>query len=114
MVRQQQQIKQGQHASKTPQSSGTTVASGAIGGASGQGSAYLSALQPTVDHGDFSARSQIMSATLGTGPLAGRGIDLIVYGLIIVLIAALRPTGILSLPWSRWVRRLAGHGPGGS
>jgi len=58
--------------------------------------------------------SQIMSATLGTGPLAGRGIDLIVYGLIIVLIAALRPTGILSLPWSRWVRRLAGHGPGGS
>ena len=28
--------------------------------------------------------SQIMSTTLGTGPLAGRGIDLIVYGLIIV------------------------------
>ena len=28
--------------------------------------------------------SQIMSTTLGTGPLAGRGIDLIVYGLIII------------------------------
>src|SRR5438046_1008922 len=27
----------------------------------------------------------------------------------IVLIAALRPTGILSLPWSRWARRLAGR-----
>src|SRR5437867_3394670 len=53
--------------------------------------------------------SQIMSTTLGTGPLAGRGIDLIVYGVIIVLIAALRPTGILSLPWSRWARRLAGR-----
>jgi branched-chain amino acid transport system permease protein len=50
--------------------------------------------------------SQIMSTTLGTGPLAGRGIDLIVYGLIIVLIAALRPTGLLSLPWGRWLRRL--------
>lgn len=49
--------------------------------------------------------SQIMSTTLGTGPLAGRGIDLIVYGLIIVLIAALRPTGLLSLPWARWFRR---------
>jgi hypothetical protein len=47
-----------------------------------------------------------MSTTLGTGPLAGRGIDLIVYGVIIVLIAALRPTGILSLPWGRWARRL--------
>jgi branched-chain amino acid transport system permease protein len=50
--------------------------------------------------------SQIMSTTLGTGPLAGRGIDLIVYGLIIVVIAALRPTGLLSLPWRRWARRL--------
>jgi len=50
-----------------------------------------------------------MSTTLGTGPLAGRGIDLIVYGVIIVLIAALRPTGILSLPWGRWSRRLAGR-----
>jgi branched-chain amino acid transport system permease protein len=48
--------------------------------------------------------SQIMSTTLGTGPLAGRGIDLIVYGVIIVLIAALRPTGLLSLPWARWFR----------
>ncbi len=49
--------------------------------------------------------SQIMSTTLGTGPLAGRGIDLIVYGLIIVLIAAFRPTGLLSLPWGRWLSR---------
>lgn len=47
--------------------------------------------------------SQIMSTTLGTGPLAGRGIDLIVYGLIIVVIAAFRPTGLLSLPWGRWL-----------
>lgn len=46
--------------------------------------------------------SQIMSTTLGTGPLAGRGIDLIVYGLIIIVIAAFRPTGLLSLPWARW------------
>jgi branched-chain amino acid transport system permease protein len=49
--------------------------------------------------------SQIMSTTLGTGPLAGRGIDLIVYGVIIILIAAFRPTGLLSLPWKRWLRR---------
>jgi len=48
--------------------------------------------------------AQIMSTTLGTGPLAGRGIDLIVYGLIIVVIAAFRPTGLLSLPWARWFR----------
>jgi branched-chain amino acid transport system permease protein len=48
--------------------------------------------------------SQIMSTTLGTGPLAGRGIDLIVYGLIIIVIAAFRPTGLLSLPWGRWLR----------
>ena len=54
--------------------------------------------------------SQIMSTTLATGPLAGRGIDLIVYGVIIILIAALRPTGILSIPWDRWVRSLAGRG----
>jgi len=47
--------------------------------------------------------SQLMSTTLGTGPLAGRGIDLIVYGIIIILIAALRPTGLLSLPWRRWL-----------
>ena len=49
--------------------------------------------------------SQIMSTMLGTGPLAGRGIDLIVYGLIIVVIAAFRPTGLLSLPWARWFGR---------
>jgi branched-chain amino acid transport system permease protein len=49
--------------------------------------------------------SQIMSTTLGTGPLAGRGVDLIVYGLIIVVIAAFRPTGLLSLPWARWFGR---------
>jgi branched-chain amino acid transport system permease protein len=48
--------------------------------------------------------SQIMSTTLGTGPLAGRGIDLIVYGLIIMIIAAVRPQGLLSLPWGRWLR----------
>jgi branched-chain amino acid transport system permease protein len=48
--------------------------------------------------------SQIMSTTLGTGPLAGRGVDLIVYGVIIILIAAFRPTGLLSLPWGRWLR----------
>ena len=48
-----------------------------------------------------------MSTVLGTGPLAGRGIDLIVYGLIIIFIAALRPTGLLSLPWNRWFRRPA-------
>lgn len=48
--------------------------------------------------------SQIMSTTLGTGPLAGRGIDLIVYGLIIMVIAAVRPQGLLSLPWARWFR----------
>ena len=48
--------------------------------------------------------SQIMSTTLGTGPLAGRGVDLIVYGVIIILIAAFRPTGLLSLPWARWLR----------
>jgi branched-chain amino acid transport system permease protein len=51
--------------------------------------------------------SQVMSTTLGTGPLAGRGIDLIVYGVIIVLMAALRPTGLLSLPWGRLIRSRA-------
>ena len=51
--------------------------------------------------------SQAMSTTLGAGPLAGRGIDLIVYGVIIMLIAALRPNGLLSLPWGRWAGRLA-------
>ena len=49
--------------------------------------------------------SQIMSTTLGSGPLAGRGIDLIVYGLIIIVIAAFRPTGLLSLPWASWFGR---------
>jgi branched-chain amino acid transport system permease protein len=49
--------------------------------------------------------SQIMSTTLGTGPLAGRGIDLIVYGFIIIVIAAGRPSGLLSLPWARWFTR---------
>ena len=49
--------------------------------------------------------AQIMSTTRGAGPLAGRGIDLIVYGLIIVVIAAFRPTGLLSLPWARWFGR---------
>jgi len=53
--------------------------------------------------------SQVMSTTLATGPLAGRGIDLIVYGIIIILIAALRPTGLLSLPWARWTRRMLGR-----
>jgi branched-chain amino acid transport system permease protein len=53
--------------------------------------------------------SQWMSTTLGTGPLAGRGIDLVVYGLIIMLIAALRPQGLLSLPWSRWYGLLTGR-----
>lgn len=48
--------------------------------------------------------SQVMSTMLGTGPLAGRGIDLIVYGTVIVVIAALRPNGLLSLPWRRWLR----------
>ncbi len=50
--------------------------------------------------------SQLMGATLGAGPLAGRGVDLIVYGAIIMLVAALRPNGLLSLPWGRWVRGL--------
>ena len=49
--------------------------------------------------------AQIMSATLGTGPLAGRGLDVIVYGVIIMLVAALRPSGLLSLPWARWFSR---------
>jgi branched-chain amino acid transport system permease protein len=49
--------------------------------------------------------AQIMSATLGAGPLAGRGLDVIVYGVIIMLVAALRPSGLLSLPWARWFSR---------
>ena len=49
--------------------------------------------------------AQIMSVTLGAGPLAGRGIDVIVYGLIIMVVAAGRPNGLLSLPWARWFGR---------
>jgi len=48
--------------------------------------------------------SQLISTYLGTGPLAGRGIDLIVYGLLIMIVAAARPQGLLSLPWRRWLR----------
>ncbi len=55
--------------------------------------------------------SQIMTTTLGTGPLAGRGIDLIIYGAIIMVIAGWRPTGLLSLPWSEWAARLRGRAP---
>jgi branched-chain amino acid transport system permease protein len=53
--------------------------------------------------------SQLMTATLGAGPLAGRGIDLIIYGTVIMLIAGGRPNGLLSLPWARWTRRLTGR-----
>jgi branched-chain amino acid transport system permease protein len=49
--------------------------------------------------------SQVMSATLGAGPLAGRGLDVIVYGIIIMAVAAFRPSGLLSLPWARWFGR---------
>jgi branched-chain amino acid transport system permease protein len=52
--------------------------------------------------------SQLMTATLGAGPLAGRGIDLIIYGVIIMVIAGGRPNGLLSLPWGRWIARLTG------
>ena len=41
--------------------------------------------------------SQAMSTSLGTGPLAGRGLDVVVYGVIIMAVAALRPHGLLSL-----------------
>lgn len=54
--------------------------------------------------------SQLMSTYLATGALASRGIDLIVYGIIIMVVAALRPQGLLSLPWGRWFERLAGRG----
>jgi len=50
--------------------------------------------------------SQLMTATLGAGPLAGRGIDLIIYGTLIMVIAGGRPNGLLSLPWGRWTGRL--------
>ena len=55
--------------------------------------------------------SQLMTTTLGAGPLAGRGIDLIIYGAIIMLIAGWRPNGLLSLPWARWGARLTGGAP---
>jgi len=55
--------------------------------------------------------SQLMTATLGAGPLAGRGIDLIIYGALIMAIAGWRPNGILSLPWARWATRLIGTAP---
>ena len=53
--------------------------------------------------------SQLMTATLGAGPLAGRGIDLIIYGVVIMLIAGWRPNGLLSLPWARWRDRIFGR-----
>jgi hypothetical protein len=53
--------------------------------------------------------SQLMTATLGAGPLAGRGIDLIIYGVVIMLIAGWRPNGLLSLPWARWAARMFGR-----
>jgi branched-chain amino acid transport system permease protein len=55
--------------------------------------------------------SQLMTATLGAGALAGRGIDLIIYGAVIMLIAGWRPNGLLSLPWARWTARLLGRAP---
>jgi len=55
--------------------------------------------------------SQLMTATLGAGPLAGRGIDIIIYGAVIMLIAGWRPNGLLSLPWQRWAGRLLGRAP---
>ncbi|HKW95005.1 MAG TPA: branched-chain amino acid ABC transporter permease [Methylomirabilota bacterium] len=55
--------------------------------------------------------SQLMTATLGAGPLAGRGIDLIIYGAVIMLIAGWRPNGLLSLPWAAWAARLRGGSP---
>jgi branched-chain amino acid transport system permease protein len=55
--------------------------------------------------------SQLMATTLGTGALAGRGIDLIIYGAIIMLIAGWRPNGLLSLPWGEWAARLRGRAP---
>ena len=53
--------------------------------------------------------SQLMTATLGAGPLAGRGIDLIIYGAVIMLIAGWRPNGLLSLPWGEWAARFRGR-----
>jgi hypothetical protein len=56
------QIKRAQQATRSRQPSGATTKSGDTGGASLQGSAYLSALQPTVDNGVFDPGSQVMSA----------------------------------------------------
>ena len=58
--------------------------------------------------------SQLMTATLGAGPLAGRGIDLIIYGAVIMLIAGWRPNGLLSLPWAEWAARFRGRAPASS
>ena len=58
--------------------------------------------------------SQLISTYLGTGPLAGRGIDLLVYGGLIMLVAAARPQGLLSLPWRRWLGRPAAAGTRGT
>lgn len=55
--------------------------------------------------------SQLMSTYLGTGPLAGRGIDLVVYGILIMIIAAARPQGLLSLPWGRMWLAISRHAP---
>jgi branched-chain amino acid transport system permease protein len=55
--------------------------------------------------------SQLMTSTLGAGQLAGRGIDLVIYGAVIMLIAGWRPNGLLSLPWRRWAGRLLERAP---
>ena len=55
--------------------------------------------------------SQLMSTYLGTGPLAGRAIDLVVYGILIMIIAAARPQGLLSLPWRRIWRAVSLRAP---
>jgi hypothetical protein len=52
-----------------------------------------------------------MTTTLGAGPLAGRGIDLIIYGAVIMLIAGWRPNGLLSLPWAEWAARVRRRAP---
>lgn len=62
---QQQQIQRAQQASKAQKDGGATASSGtsgATGGASLRDSAYLSALQPTVDNGEINSASQVMSA----------------------------------------------------
>ncbi len=63
VVHQQQlQIRRAQQTTPTQQPGGAPATSGATGGASLQNGAYLSALQPTVDNGDLSTGSQVMSA----------------------------------------------------